>query len=68
MVTRAIAPVAPFSTAVPMPEGTIIEPGTFLDQTVTFRPTAPGPTSGTYEFNSNDGQGPVIVTLQGSGG
>ena len=68
VVTRAIMPLAPFSTTVPMPEGTTIEPGTFLHQTVTFRPTAPGPITRTYEFNSNDGQGPVIVTLQGSGG
>jgi hypothetical protein len=67
IVTRAIAPSGAFSTPVPMPEGTTIEPGTFLKQTVTFRPTAVGPTSSQYVFNSNSGQGPVIVTLHGTG-
>ncbi len=67
IVTRAIAPSGAFSAPVPMPEGTTIDPGTFLDQTVTFHPTALGPTSSQYIFNSNDGQGPVVVTLHGSG-
>ena len=67
IVTRAIAPSGAFSAPVPMPEGTTIDPGTFLNQTVTFHPTALGPTSSRYVFNSNDGQGPVIVTLHGTG-
>ncbi len=67
VVTRAIAPGGAFSAPVPMPEGMTIEPGTFLNQTVTFHPTALGPTSSRYVFNSNDGQGPVIVTLHGTG-
>jgi hypothetical protein len=67
IVTRAIAPSGAFSSPVPVPEGTIIEPGTFLNQTVTFHPTALGPTSSRYIFNSNDGRGPVTVTLHGTG-
>jgi PQQ-like domain len=67
IVTRAIAPSGAFSSPVPVPEGTIIEPGTFLNQTVTFHPTALGPTSSHYIFNSNDGRGPVTVTLHGTG-
>ncbi len=67
IITRAIAPSGAFSSPVPMPEGTTIDPGTFLNQTVTFHPTALGPTSSRYIFNSNDGRGPVIVTLHGTG-
>ena len=57
-----------FSSAVPMPEGTTIDPGTYLQQPVTFRPTVPGPVSARYVFKSNDEQGPVTVTLDGTGG
>ncbi len=67
IVTRAIAPIGAFSTSLPMPEGTQIDPGTYLHQPVTFRPTAVGPSSGRYIFNSNDGLGPVTVTLTGTG-
>ena len=67
IVTRAIAPSGAFSSPVPVPEGTTIEPGTFLKETVTFHPTALGPASSKYIFNSNDGRGPVTVTLNGTG-
>jgi hypothetical protein len=67
IVTRAIAPSGAFSAPLPVPEGTTIDPGTYLHQTVTFRPTAVGPTASQYEFNSDDGQGPVVVTLTGMG-
>jgi outer membrane protein assembly factor BamB len=66
-ITRAIAPIGAFSSQVPMPEGIIIPPETFLHQTITFRPTRAGPASGVYRFNSNSGQGPVTVTLTGTG-
>ena len=68
VITRAIAPAGAFSTTVPMPEDTTIDPGTFLHQTVTFRPTVPGPVIGRYTFKSNNQQGPVTVTLEGTGG
>jgi hypothetical protein len=67
IITRAIAPSGAFSSPIPMPQGTTIDPGTFLNQTVTFHPTALGPTSSKYIFNSNSGQGPVVVTLHGTG-
>ena len=67
IVTRAIAPSGAFTAPVPVPEGTTIGPGTFLKQTVIFRPTGSGPTTSRYVFNSNDGQGPVVVTLHGTG-
>jgi hypothetical protein len=66
IITRALAPSGEFSTDLPMPEGTTVDPGTFLDQHVTFQPTAPGPDSETYTFKSNGG-GQVTVTLVGTG-
>ena len=50
-----------------MPEGITIHPGTFLHQSVTFKPTAVGPASGRYILNGNDGLGPVTVTITGTG-
>ncbi len=67
VVTRSIAPSGSFTAPVPVPEGTTIDPGTYLDQTVIFRPTALGPAVGRYAFNSNDGKGAVTVTLLGTG-
>jgi len=66
VITRALAPSGAFSAEVPMPEGTTIDPGTFLHQTVTFQPTVKGPASDTYVFKSNGG-GSVTVTLVGTG-
>ncbi len=68
VITRAIAPAGAFSTTVPMPEDTTIDPGTYLHQTLTFRPTVPGPVISQYTFQSNNEQGPVTVTLEGTGG
>jgi hypothetical protein len=67
VVTRSIAPSGEFTAPVPVPEGTTINPGTYLQQTVTFEPTAVGPASSTYRFNANTGQGYVTVTLTGTG-
>ncbi len=66
-ISRAIAPSEPFTATDPVPEGIIIEPGTFLKQTVVFTPASAGPAGGRYEFNSDTGQGPVYVTFTGSG-
>ena len=66
-ITRAIAPSGAFSAPVPVPEGTTLDPGTFLTQTVVFRPTSIGPTTSRYIFNSDAGHGPVTVTLTGIG-
>ncbi len=66
-ISRAIAPSGPFAAAVPLPEGITIEAGLRAAVTVTFRPTAPGPASGVYELNGNDGRGYVRVTFTGRG-
>jgi hypothetical protein len=67
VITRSIAPSGSFAAPVPVPEGTTVDPGTYLNQTVTFRPTALGQAVGRYVFNSNDGKGAVTVTLLGTG-
>ncbi len=66
-ITRAIAPLGQFSAATPLPEGITIEPGLFAAVTVTFRPDARGPASGTYVLNGNDDRGYVRVHLTGTG-
>jgi hypothetical protein len=67
IVTRAAPPAGAFSTAVPMPEGITLDPGTGVTQSVTFRPTATGRFTGEYRLNSNSGQGWIDVQLTGSG-
>jgi hypothetical protein len=66
-ISRAIAPIGAFTADDPIPEGLIIEPGTFLQQSVTFRPTERGAATGRYRFNSNTGQGYVTVKFTGKG-
>ena len=66
-ITRAIAPSGEFTAAVPLPEGITIESGLFVAVTVTFKPTARGPASGTYVLNGNDDRGYVRVTFTGTG-
>ena len=62
VVTRSLAPTRGLRRPAPGAE-TRINPGTYLQQTVTFTPTAVGPTTGRYTFNSNTGQGYVSVAL-----
>ncbi len=66
-ITRAIAPVEPFSAPVPLPEGISLDPGAAAHIRVAFRPSARGPALGVYRFNSDDGRGPIAVTLSGRG-
>ncbi len=66
-ITRAIAPLEPFSAPVPLPEGISLDPGAAVHIKVAFTPGAPGPALGVYHFNSTDGRGPVTVTLSGRG-
>jgi len=66
-ITRAIAPIGEFSAAVALPEGIVIESGLFAAVTVTFRPNARGPASGTYILNGDDGRGYVRVHFTGTG-
>jgi hypothetical protein len=67
VVTRSIVPGGEFHPVVAVPEGLTLNPGTFLDQTVVFRPTAPGPATAQYRFESTDGRGPLTVTVTGTG-
>ena len=66
VITRALAPDGEFTAQLPMPEGTTVDPATFLQQTVTFLPTRTGPDTEKYVFKSNGG-GQVTVTLIGTG-
>jgi outer membrane protein assembly factor BamB len=66
-ITRAIAPLGPFSAAVPLPEGITLESGLFAAVTVTFRPDRRGPASGTYVLAGDDNRGYVRVHFTGNG-
>ncbi|HUB35490.1 MAG TPA: choice-of-anchor D domain-containing protein [Solirubrobacteraceae bacterium] len=66
-ISRAIAPLGAFSAVVALPEGITLEPGFKLHVQVTFRPSAPGPDSGEYRFNSNAGGGYTTVRFSGRG-
>ena len=67
ILTRSIPPAGVFSTTRPIPEGITIEPGVLVHQAITFSPSSTGSFSGEYRFNSNDGQGYVIVRFEGRG-
>ncbi|MGO9342059.1 MAG: choice-of-anchor D domain-containing protein [Acidimicrobiales bacterium] len=67
IITRAAPPAGVFSTALPMPEGITLDPGTGVTQTVTFRPTSTGRFTGEYRMNSTSGQGWIDVELTGTG-
>jgi hypothetical protein len=67
IVTRAAPPAGAFSTAVAMPEGITLDPGTGVTQSVTFRPATTGRFTGEYRLNSDSGQGWITVELTGTG-
>jgi hypothetical protein len=66
-ISRAAAPAGAFSTATPLPEGITLDPGTFITQTVRFKPPGTGPFTGQYKFNAENGQGWLVVTFTGTG-
>ena len=67
-ITRAIAPLEPFSAPVPLPEGISLDPGASVHVRIVFAPTAPGPASSTYLIRGDDGRGATVVQLTGRGG
>ena len=67
IISRAAAPAGAFSAAKPLPEGIILDPETIATQAITFTPTGPGPFTGQYKFNAENGQGWITVTLTGEG-
>ncbi|MGO9488059.1 MAG: choice-of-anchor D domain-containing protein [Solirubrobacteraceae bacterium] len=66
-ITRAIAPVGPFSAPMPLPEGISLDPKTSVRVRIAFTPTTRGAASGRYTIRSTDGRGAVIVTFTGRG-
>lgn len=56
-----------FTATTSLPEGTTIEPGQTLSESVTFGPTTPGPASGPWQITGNDGSGLHVVQFTGSG-
>ncbi len=66
-ISRAIAPIGAFSARAELPEGISIEAHGYLEQAVTFAPTAGGATAGTYLLNGDDGRGYERVRLLGRG-
>jgi hypothetical protein len=56
-----------FSTSSSLPEGTVIQPGDTITETVRFAPTAPGSASAAWEINGDDSSGKHTVTFTGAG-
>ena len=50
-----------------LPEGTTIEPGQSVTETVTFAPTSLGPAGGTWQITGDDGSGLHVVQFSGTG-
>ncbi len=66
-ITRAIPPLGEFSALTPLPEGIGLDPKTYLNIRIAFKPTEKGPATGLYHLNSTDGRGPINVILSGTG-
>ncbi|HEX4403906.1 MAG TPA: choice-of-anchor D domain-containing protein [Polyangia bacterium] len=61
-------PSAPaFVLGTSLAQGTIIAPGTSVQELIRVSPTVTGPTSDAWQFAANDGQGPRVVTLTVNG-
>ncbi|MFF0473756.1 choice-of-anchor D domain-containing protein [Streptomyces sp. NPDC004284] len=66
-LTKAKPPAAPFHVTNPISEGQVLGPEDVVHQAVTFSPTAVGTASAAYELTADDGSGPHVETLTGSG-
>jgi outer membrane protein assembly factor BamB len=67
LITRAIEPLPPFAAPVPLPEGISIDPGLSTEITVSFTPRRRGAVDGEYLVRGDDGRGPILVRLTGTG-
>jgi hypothetical protein len=67
-ITRAIAPLEPFSAPVALPEGISLDPGSSVHVRIVFAPTGRGAAGGTYLVRGSDGRGATVVHLSGRGG
>lgn len=67
-ITKSKPPVGgAFTATTSLPEGTTIEPGEIVTETVTFAPTNPGVASGVWEINGEDATGLHEVRFDGVG-
>jgi len=66
-ITRAIAPLEPFSVPEALPEGISLDPGASVHVRITFAPTAAGAVHGSYLVRGSDGRGATVVALSGRG-
>jgi hypothetical protein len=66
-ITRAIAPLEPFTAPVALPEGITLDPGSSVHVRIVFAPTATGPAHGSYLVHGSDGRAATVVALAGSG-
>ena len=55
-----------FSATTLLPEGTTIDPGDTLTETVEFAPTTPGTFSSSWAITGDDDTGPHVVNLSGT--
>jgi predicted aconitase with swiveling domain len=66
-ITRAIAPLEPFTAPVAIPEGISLDPGSSVHVRIVFAPAAKGSAHGSYVIRGSDGRGPIAVALAGRG-
>jgi hypothetical protein len=67
-ITKSKPPVGgAFTATTSLPEGTTIEPGEVVTETVTFTPAGAGAASGVWEINGEDATGLHEVRFSGTG-
>lgn len=66
-ITKAAPPAGAFTALNPIPEGQQLAPGESYTVSVTFTPFPPEDFTGTYEITTDTGQGPMNVSLTGTG-
>ena len=59
--------LGPFTATTTLPEGTTIDPGDSLTESVTFSPTAVGSTTDGWIITADDGQGVRTIQFTGTG-
>ena len=66
-ITKAAPPTAPFTVLNPIPEGQQLAPGESYSVSVVFTPPQLANFTGTYVITTDTGQGPMDVTMSGTG-
>jgi hypothetical protein len=67
-ISKSKPPVlGPFTATTTLPEGTTIDPGDSLTESVTFSPTAVGSTTDGWVITADDGQGVRTIQFTGTG-